>query len=92
MLRGAARLRELGLGEQPEPQFGDFARILTGLHGDRLDDWLAAVEADDQPDLHSFARGIRRSGVVEGNVNRVILWNAPSSQSTESVLRGNPRR
>ena len=38
----------------------EFAKILTGLHGDRLDDWLTAVEADDQPDLHSFARGIRR--------------------------------
>jgi transposase len=57
-----------------------FAKMLTGLHGDRLDDWLAAVEADDQPDLRSFARGIRRdydavrngltlpcsSGAVEG--------------------------
>ena len=62
-----------------------FAKILTGLHGDRLDDWLAAVKAGDQPDLRSFAHGIRRdhdavrngltmpwnSGVVEGNVNRL---------------------
>jgi transposase len=45
-----------------------------------LEDWLAAVEADDQPALHSFARGVRRdqqavtaglaltysSGAVEG--------------------------
>jgi transposase len=60
----------------------EFAKILAGRHGGRLDDWLAAVEADDgQPDLHSFARGIRRdyhavrngltlpwnSGAVEGN-------------------------
>ena len=30
----------------------EFAKILTGLHGDRLDDWITAVEADDQPDLH----------------------------------------
>ena len=59
-----------------------FAEILTGRHGDRLDGWLEAVEADDdQPDLHSFARGIRHdydavrngltlpwsSGAVEGN-------------------------
>ena len=65
----------------------EFAKILTGLHGDRLDAWLAAVEADDQPDLHSFARGIRHdhdavlngltlpwsSGVVEGNVNRIKM-------------------
>ena len=38
----------------------EFAKILTGLHGDRLDDWITAVEADDQPDLHSFARGLKR--------------------------------
>jgi transposase len=59
-----------------------FAKMLTGLHGDRLDDWLEAAENDDgQPDLRSFARGIRRdyqavrngltlpwsSGAVEGN-------------------------
>ena len=64
----------------------EFAKMLTGLHGDRLDDWLAAVEADDgQPDLHSFARGIRRdhdavrngltlrwsSGAVEGNNTKI---------------------
>jgi transposase len=65
----------------------EFAKILTGLHGDRLDDWITAVEADDQPDLHSFANGIKRdhdavlngltmpwsSGVVEGNVNRLKM-------------------
>ena len=65
----------------------EFAKILTGRHGDRLDDWITAVEADDQPDLHSFARGIKRdydavlngltmpwsSGVVEGNVNRLKM-------------------
>ena len=83
----------------------EFAKILTGLDGDRLDDWIAAVEADDQPDLHSFARGLKRdhdavlngltlpwsSGVVEGNVNRLILWNAPPSQSTESMFGENLR-
>ena len=65
----------------------EFAKILTGLHGDRLDEWITAVEADDQPDLHSFANGIKRdydavkngltlpwnSGVVEGNVNRLKM-------------------
>ena len=64
-----------------------FAKILTGRHGDRLDDWIAAVEADDQPDLHSFTRGLKHdhdavingltlpwsSGVVEGNVNRLKM-------------------
>jgi transposase len=65
----------------------EFAKILTGLHGDRLDAWITAVEGDDQPDLHSFVRGIKRdydavlngltmpwsSGVVEGNVNRLKM-------------------
>jgi transposase len=65
----------------------EFAKILTGRHGDRLDDWITAVEADDQPDLHSFALGIKHdhqavlngltmpwsSGVVEGNVNRLKM-------------------
>ena len=65
----------------------EFAKILTGLHGDRLDDWITNVKADDQPDLHSFARGLKHdhqavlngltmpwsSGVVEGNVNRLKM-------------------
>ena len=65
----------------------EFAKILTGRHGDRLDDWIAAVEADDQPELHSFARGLRHdydavrngltlpwsSGVVEGTVNKIKM-------------------
>jgi transposase len=60
----------------------EFAKILTGRHGDRLGNWLEAVEAaDGQPDLQTFARGIRNdhdavrngltlhwsSGPVEGN-------------------------
>jgi transposase len=65
----------------------EFAKILTTLHGDRLDDWITTVEADDQPDLHSFTRGLRHdhdavlngltmpwnSGIVEGNVNRLKM-------------------
>jgi transposase len=65
----------------------EFAKILTGLHGDRLDSWIAAVEADDQPDLHSFTTGLKQdhiavlngltlphsSGAVEGNVNRIKM-------------------
>jgi len=64
-----------------------FAEILTGLHGGLLDGWIAAVEDDDQPHLHSFARGLKQdydavingltlpwnSGVVEGNVNRIKM-------------------
>jgi transposase len=64
-----------------------FAEMMTSLHGQHLPDWLAAVEADDQPQLHSFATGIRQdlqavtngltlpysSGAVEGNVNRIKM-------------------
>ena len=52
-----------------------------------LDDWLTAVEADDQPQLRSFANGIRRdqqavtaglalrgsSAAMEGNVNKIKM-------------------
>jgi transposase len=38
-----------------------FAGMMTRRQGLlALEDWLTAVEADDQPALHSFARGIRR--------------------------------
>jgi len=64
-----------------------FAEMLTGRHGDRLDTWITAVEADDLPDLHSFAAGLKRdhaavtngltlpysSGAVEGHVNRIKM-------------------
>lgn len=80
----------------------EFAKILTGLHGGQLDGWIAAVEADDQPDLHSFVRGIKRdydavlngltmtwnSGVVEGNVNRIkMLKRQMYGRATFPLLR-----
>jgi transposase len=65
----------------------EFAKILTTAGGARLNAWIAAVEADDQPDLRSFASGLKRdwdavvaglttphnSGAVEGNVNRIKM-------------------
>lgn len=64
-----------------------FAEILTGRHGERLDSWMAKVDADDLPHLHRFVRGLRRdytavrngltlphsSGAVEGNINRIKM-------------------
>jgi transposase len=74
-----------------------FAAMMTGRTGDRdLEAWLAAIEADDeQPDLRSFATGIRNdqqavingltlpysSGKVEGTVNMSVTWN-PSTEGT----------
>ena len=62
-----------------------FAEMMTGRHGERLPAWMAAVDLDNLPHLHSFTSGIRRdqatvangltlehsSGAVEGNVCRI---------------------
>ena len=63
-----------------------FAKMMTKRTGERdLAGWLDRVEADDQPELHTFAAGIRldlaavtaglslpySSGSTEGNVNRL---------------------
>jgi transposase len=66
----------------------NFAEMMTRRRGQQeLENWLTAVEADDQPELHSFANGIRRdqdavtngltlpysSGPVEGNITRIKM-------------------
>jgi len=66
----------------------DFAEMMTRRQGLlALDDWLTRIEADDQPELHSFASGIRRdqdavtaglalpysSAALEGNVNKIKM-------------------
>ena len=66
----------------------EFAKMMTHRQGLlALEDWLACVEAGDQPELHSFARGIRRdqqavtaglalpysSAAMEGNVNKIKM-------------------
>jgi hypothetical protein len=64
-----------------------FAEMMTGRHGENLDAWIAAVDADDLPDLHSFTTGLKHdhdavlagltlehsSGAVEGDVNRIKM-------------------
>ncbi|MFE3281470.1 ISL3 family transposase, partial [Nocardia sp. NPDC059239] len=64
-----------------------FATMMKQLSGRELERWMAAVEADDFPALHSFVRGLRRdldavtagltlpwsSGPVEGHVNRIKM-------------------
>jgi len=76
-------------GEQAQlaGHVASFAQMMTERTGDRdLEAWLTAVEADDgQPELRSFATGIRHdlqavtngltlpysSGKVEGTVNKI---------------------
>ena len=65
-----------------------FAEMMTRRQGLlALEDWLTRVEASEQPELHSFANGIRRdqqavtaglalpynSGTMEGNVNKIKM-------------------
>ncbi|MGW5153552.1 ISL3 family transposase [Rhodococcus koreensis] len=65
----------------------DFAEIMTDRRGGDLAAWMTAVDADGQPALRSFVRGLRRdldavtagltlphsSGAVEGHVNRITV-------------------
>ena len=66
----------------------DFAGMMTRRQGLlALEDWLTRVEADDQPELHSLAAGIRRdqqavtaglalpysTAAMEGNVNKIKM-------------------
>ncbi|MEV5540114.1 ISL3 family transposase [Saccharopolyspora shandongensis] len=64
-----------------------FATMMCDLRGHDLETWMQAVDADDQPALHSFVLGLRRdqdavtagltlpynSGPVEGHVNRIKM-------------------
>jgi transposase len=65
-----------------------FAEMMTRRQGLlALENWLTRVEADDQPQLHSFTSGIRRdqhavtaglalpysSAAMEGNVNKIKM-------------------
>jgi transposase len=80
-----------------------FAKILTRRAGDRLDSWLAAAEASPgQPELASFAAGIRRdyqavrnaltlpwsSGRVEGlNTRTKLLKRQMYGRASFPLLR-----
>ncbi|MCX5231503.1 transposase [Streptomyces sp. NBC_00233] len=64
-----------------------FAAMMTGRHGDRLEDWITGAEHDTLAPLASFAHHLRRdfdavrnglslphnSGAVEGSINRLKM-------------------
>jgi transposase len=79
-----------------------FAEMMTGRHGERLPEWIDAVDLDDLPHLRSFTRGIRRdqaavtngltmahsSGAVEGNVCRIkVLKRQMFGRASLDLLR-----
>jgi hypothetical protein len=53
-----------------------FGEMLTGRHGERLDAWIAVVEADDLPELHSYTGGLKRdhTAVLNGLDPAAQLW------------------
>ncbi|WP_280385066.1 ISL3 family transposase, partial [Nocardia wallacei] len=75
-----------------------FADIMGQRRGRDLERWMAAVDADDQPALHSFVRGLRRdqdavtagltmswsSGTVEGHVNRIKMLKLQNVRPREN--------
>jgi transposase len=61
-----------------------FAEMMTAPHRGRdFDAWLAAVKADDKPDLHSFAAGIRND--QEAVTNGLALPTAPARSRAQST-------
>jgi transposase len=76
--------------------------MLTERQGERLPDWLDAVQQDDLPSLHTLAAGITRdvdaliagltlawnSGAVEEHVNRVkMLKRQMLGRASSKLLR-----
>ena len=58
-----------------------FAKILTGRHGERLDAWIAAVRTDDLPHLHTFANGLEH--------DRAAVLNGPTLSYSSDAVEGN---
>lgn len=57
----------------------EFAKILIGRHGEQLDAWIAAVEADELPHLHRFVRGPTRSSMDLPCRTTPVRWKATST-------------
>ncbi len=67
----------------------EFADMLCYQHGEHLEAWADRAETRPVSELRGFSKGLRKdwaavtaglttaygSGAVEGNVNRIILWN-----------------
>src|SRR4029077_20604928 len=88
--------------DAPRGHVEEFAKILTGRHGQRLDTWIAAARTGDLPHLHTFANGLERdhaavlagltspysSGPVEGKVCKIkFLKRLISGRASYDLLR-----
>jgi len=65
----------------------EFAKMLTGRRGERLDAWIAAVRADDLPYLHTFANGLERDhAAVPGRADAALLIWPCRGQSLQDQI------
>jgi len=100
------RLKEI-LARCPEPEataahVNAFATLMCQRRGEQLTSWMAAVEADDLPALHTLVTSLRRdhaavtngltlpysSGQVEGTVNKIkMLKRQMSGRANFDLLR-----
>ena len=89
--RDAAKLRDIRNRDQDLNRLVKhvraFAAMMTGRHGERLEQWITAAETDTLTPLAGFARNLRRdidairngltmphsSGPVEGSINRLKM-------------------
>jgi hypothetical protein len=76
-----------------------FAELVRTRGGQRLTAWVEQAEQATITEIRSFANGLRKdwdavkagltmtwsSGAVEGNVNRIILWNQSLPMCDASV-------
>jgi hypothetical protein len=59
---------------------------MCGLHGDRLHEWIARVEADQLPDLHSFTAGLKRD--LDAVANGLSMpYSSGASRATSTASR-----
>jgi hypothetical protein len=109
--RDAVKLRDLRGGDRDLNRLvkhvRSFAVMLTGRHGDRLEEWISTVELETLTPLAGFARNLRRdfdavrngltlphsSGPVEGSINRLkMLKRQMFGRAGLDLLRIKPYR
>jgi hypothetical protein len=70
----------------------DFAKMMTGRHGDCLDTWITTAEHDTLPPLASFARNLRRAMLDDQTASNISLASQQVKNNvlTPKVPTGNP--
>jgi hypothetical protein len=69
----------------------EFAKMLTGRHGERLDAWITAVRADDLPHLHTFANGLERDHAGRVTRARILVLSSAGLRQCRAAAQIGPR-